>query len=123
MNVNLNDDAMKQLVAKAIFDGLGEEQRQALVQEAISSLLNDKANSRDYNSPTVIQSLFNSAVANAAGQIVRERIKTDEVFQAQLNQLFSDVARAFFKAGTDDYNGVVEKMAGQMASAFTRDRY
>lgn len=124
MNVNLNDDAMKQLVAKAIFDGLGEEQRQALVEGAIASLLNDGAKDhRGYGTNrTVLQEMFNDAVREAARQIVTSKIAEDSTLKAQLDQLFTDVARRFFKVD-GEYNAVVETLASQMVSAFTRDRY
>lgn len=70
-------DAMKAIVVKALLDSWSPEQRDAVLAQAVASLLNDKADARSFssNSPTVLQAAANDAMRLAAGDVIRTQLK------------------------------------------------
>lgn len=120
MNVNLSDDNMKDIIAKAVLDTLTPESRNDLIQNSIKSLLTTKP-SGGYGSVSPLQSAFNEAIATVARQVASEQLKANAEVKTALEKLITD---AWGKLTHDDgYSLLVEKVVAAMTSALAPDRY
>lgn len=126
MDVKIDTDGMQALVAKAVFDGMTAEKREALITGAIKSLLETpKGNDRNYLGGKIspLQSAFNRAIEQVAREHAEKFLAEDPAFQAKLKGLFADVANALF---SDEGNNRIE-LVGAIKSlihhALTKDRY
>jgi hypothetical protein len=120
MDVRLDDNNMKDIIAKAVLDTLTPEARAELLSNAVKSLLSiPTGNSYDRKSP--LQSAFDSAIREVAGQIAREQIVGNTEIKAKIEQMIAD---AWAKLVNDEnYSNMVEKVAGAIERGITGDRY
>ena len=117
--MNLDDATMKAAVAKAVIDTLTPEKREELLTNAVQHILSAKESS-NYNSPTLIQGAFNSAVAAVARETAMEQITKDPEVKAKIEGLIKD---AWAKVTGEEYSSVVEKVADAIRKGLTGDRY
>ena len=123
MDVKIDADGMQALVAKAVFDGLTGEKREALLQGAIKSLLETpRGNERNYYGTKVspLQEAFNRAIETAAQQHAIKFLAEDADFQDRLKKLFADVADKLF---TDNRDATVDGIVKVITTALSKDRY
>ncbi len=88
--IEITDDAMKSLVAKAIFDGLSPEAREKLMTEAIASVLSEKVKREHWSSGperTKLGEIFYTALSQCAREYVYEHVKTDSAFRDKVKGL------------------------------------
>lgn len=100
-NIKIDDDIMQTVVAKAILEGIGPEQQNLLIEQAIR-YLNTAPDSRGYGGPkpvSPLQDAFDSAVRIAAGDVVRELVRTEE-YGEQIRAKIAEVVSAFLE---DEY--------------------
>lgn len=123
MDLRVNDDAMKSLVAKAIVDSLTPEMREKLIADAVTQTLTKPHDNGGYysNKRSPLQQAFDMAVEQEARKYATEVIANDTAFKEQLRKLFEDVARKLFESNTRD--GLVDNIASTITSALTKDRY
>jgi hypothetical protein len=78
-NITIDSDAVRDIVAKGIVQALGEEQRDAVLRQAVEHLIAVPKSS--YGSPgkSPLQEAFDRAVTGAANTIVREMLNEDAV--------------------------------------------
>lgn len=119
MDLRVDDDAMKALVAKSIVDGLTPEMREKLIKDAITNLLTK--GSDGYSKKAPIEQAFNNAVEQEARRYAGEVLTSDPKFQQQLQSLFADVAAKLFATETRD--DLVAGIAQTITRALTKDRY
>lgn len=125
MDFKVDQDAMQALVAKAVFDGMTPDKREALIQGAIRSLLETpKGNDRNYYGTKVapIQEAFNRAVEQVALDHARNVVQSDPAFQDHLKRLFADVANKLFAEG-EARDEMVGSISDIIRRALTKDRY
>lgn len=120
MQLNVDEKTMQALVAKAMFDGMTQDQRDGLVQKAITGILSEPANQHDKT--PAIQRLFREQVEVAARNIARERLATDETFKANVEKLFAEAAAKVFN-NVDNREAITSALADAMQKAITGDRY
>jgi hypothetical protein len=115
--MNIDDTALKTIVAKAIFDGITPEQREELLTKAINTLLTVPVATGygDKKQPTPLQNIFEYEVQNLARDMVRERFKTDPAVRDMVGVIVSKTISAM---ATDDNVGV--EIGQAIASAFHR---
>jgi uncharacterized membrane-anchored protein YjiN (DUF445 family) len=122
MDLRVNDDAMKSLVAKAIMDSLTQENREKLITDAITQTLTKPEGGNSYapkRSP--LQQAFDNAVETEARKYAAQVVSEDETFKARIRQLFADVADKLF---SDAMRGeIVDGIAGTVSRALNKDRY
>lgn len=124
--IEIDGDSMQALVAKAVFDGLTGDKREALITGAIKSLLETpKGNDRNYygEKTSPLQTAFNRAIEQVAQEHATKFLAEDPDFQQRLKGLFADVANALF---SDEGNNRIELIAGikeLIHRALTKDRY
>lgn len=111
MEVKLTSENLNELVSKAIFDSMTPEVREALLMNAVRSLM-VKPSGGSYNSKTPIEDAFINAAYRVAQQLVRERLETDAAFIAQVDGLFRAVMHKIFEGE------MREKVIDGMTQAF-----
>ena len=125
MDVKIDQDAMQALVAKAVFDGMTPDKREALLTGAIKSLMETpRGNDRNYfgEKTSPLQTAFNRAVETVAMQHAVEFLSNDADFQTRLKSLFADVANSLFAEG-DARSELVRSISLLIRTALTKDRY
>lgn len=121
MDLRVNDDAMKSLVAKAIVDSLTPETREKLIGDAVTQTLTKPEQSGSYSEKrSPLQRAFDYAVSAEAERYAREHLANDGAFKAQVEALFADVAKKLFEDNRDD---LVSSIATIIRNALTKDRY
>ena len=116
---------MQALVAKAVFDGLTPDKREALIQGAIKSLLETpKGNERNYYGTKVspLQEAFNRAIETVAMQHALKFLTEDPDFQVRIKKLFADVANHLFTEG-EERDALIHGIGNVIRTALTKDRY
>lgn len=119
-SINLSDEAIRDVTAKALLDHMTPQVREDLIKQAIQHLL-----APDYDrysrGVTPLQEAFNRASRDVVESLIRQRVEEDAAFKEQLDSLWRD---AWAKV-IADRDALVEKMAKRIASAIEegRDRY
>lgn len=125
-NLNLSDDALNTIVAKAIIDQMTPEKREALITQAVKHLLEEKeAGSGSYYSgrgKTAFQRAFDHAVERVAEKVATEKLETDPDFKAGIETLFADAARALFAEG-ETRLGIIQAIVSAIRTGLAKERY
>ena len=122
MDIKLDAESLKTVIAKAVLDNLGEVQREAIMRGAIEHLLTPPVPSGAYGQrqdPTPIQSAFNQAVRDVALQVARETVAGDTVIREKIRGLL--VAAA--EKALDGDGKIVEKLSSALTKALTGSEY
>lgn len=119
MDLQINDDGMKAIVAKAIVDAMTPEARQNLLASAVAQAINVQTGS--YDKKSALQRAFDGAVDNECRKYAMEALEKDGEFKKQIESLFADVAKKLFEQNTRD--DLVSGLAQTIARALTKDRY
>ncbi len=122
MNIDVKDDQMQTLVAKAFLDILTQEKRDELLQNAIKSLFEkEKSDRYGYGSTSKLTALFADAARDVARDQVKAMMETDEAFIAQIRSMFAEAAEKTFVG--ESRAKLVEAFASSMQKALSGDRY
>ena len=115
--MQIDDAAMKTLVAKAIFDGITPAQREQLLSDAIQKLLTEEKENGygGKTKPSPLSNLFEYEVQNLAREAVRERFQNDP----NLKSMLGDVITKAIAAMANDSNLATE-IGNCIATAFAR---
>lgn len=120
MEVRVDANAMEAMVAKAMFDGFTQEQRDQMVTGAIQQLLSTP--SSQYDKTPAIARIFREQAEYAARKIALDRLQNDEAFKAGVERLFADAAKRCFE-DADQRENIVSALADGIRKAVTGDRY
>lgn len=123
MNVTVDTAAMQDIVTKAIFDGLTDDQRKGIMVQAVTELLTKPREEhngyRTVRRPSPLQEAFNGAAYRVAIDIANKQLAEDPNFQAQIKGLLVGVAEKLFAA--DVRQKLVDTIADQITRAFNKD--
>lgn len=110
--INFSNEEMSALVSKAIIEGLGDDQRNLLIKQAIESLMTvDNRDSYGRDKRNRLQIAFDEAVVNHARRVASEELAKDE----NVAKLHSLVAEAIERLFTGDVRAdVIEAMVKGM---------
>jgi len=117
MEIKIDAEAVQAVVQQAIFDQLGSEGRDRLVQASLEHLL--KTEPDQYGRPrsvSPLQRAFNDAVGIAARDIVIEFVRNDEEFKQRIKVV---IGEAMLKIDEDDYS---ENVGLALGAALRKDR-
>jgi hypothetical protein len=115
--MEIPNDVMQQMVAKAIFETMTPEQREALVSGAITHLLTKPPKDQRIGGPaprSPLQEAFEMAVYKLAREMSIDMIANDEGVRTKVKGLFTDVMDKVF-----DNEDVREKIATKMAEGMS----
>ncbi len=123
MDLRVDSEAMQALVAKSLIDALTPDQRDKLMQQAITNLLMqspDSTNTYRGDTRSYLQRAFDQQVVEVANKIVREQFENDAGFKANIQKLFADVAARLFAENMRET--MVSSMADMIVRGLGRDR-
>jgi len=113
MQVNVDDETMKQVVAKAIYDNLTPEAKQRLMTDALAYVLSKPEKYGSRRSP--LEEAFQEEMREAGRRVAAELINGNEELHERLRKFYREAleralnSEAFKKA-----------MAEDLARVFTR---
>lgn len=112
MDVKIDDAAMKELVAKAVFDKITPEQRDELLQSAIVTLITErKRYPHDTKKSTPLGELFERAVQSIADELIKEDLKQDAKFKEQLVKLYHDAWDRIFDTDSEVREKIIDRLS------------
>ncbi len=116
MDVKLDDEAMRSLVHKAIFDSISTEKRNELVEAAIKGLLTPKESYPGMREKeSLLSTIFNQSVMQVARDIIKEDLSKDDKFITELKKVFYDSWTRLID-DENNRNQLVEKLSDQLSN-------
>jgi hypothetical protein len=116
MDLKLDANSMQAIVAKAILEGMSEEQRAAILTKAIEALMVERANPNSYQDrTTVIEDAFNRAAREAVYALAREKFK-EPALVARLGEVLEGAIKKVFEPDSDG----AEPLTAILAKAMTQ---
>jgi|SRR6478609_9162907 len=112
----LNEDAMRPIIAKAILDEMGHEQRDLLVQNAIDTMLaptilKGQYGRPDERQPSMLEQIIRDQTRVIAGKVVAELLEEPE----QADRIRTQIRSGILKALTEEDNGWLLSSIGHAA--------
>lgn len=83
-SVNITDEAMKAIVAEAIYKTFTPEKQQELIIKSIDGLLGAK---EKYSSKTILQEMFESSVTRVARERIEKDLNENTEFSSVINEI------------------------------------
>ena len=111
--MNITDEAMTSVVAKAILDSLDADQRATLIQDALKHMIEPTEVERNYRKekgPSRLQTAFRQQLEFVAGQVIREQLQESHV---------RDEIRVFVEKALTEALAVEGKASVAMAEVLT----
>lgn len=82
-NIQIDSEAVREVVAKGIIESLSDEQRNLVIQQAVQTLLEEPRDSYGRNKgESPLQIAFNNAVRGVANDVVREYLNLPDIRSA-----------------------------------------
>lgn len=114
MDVKIDTEAMTAVVSRAILEGISTEQRDLLLEQAVTALVTPaKTNSWDRTGTTPLQNAFNLAAQTVVNKVAFEMVEANEPFARRVRDL---VGEAIATAAETDYD-LKEKVGRAVADA------
>lgn len=113
MEIKLDADAMAALASKAIFEEMGQEQRDKVMLQAVQALLIPESNRHSYHAgKTPMQVAFDNAIQQAAHKAVQERIANSPEISAKIDELLGPLVGGALEATAKNYDGGLAQAIG-----------
>lgn len=120
--LTINDETMQAVVSKAILEGISEEQKLSLVEQAVQYLITPPASTAyGAKAPTPLQQAFNEGVQRVSRTVVDELVKDDEISAA----IDAGIRKALVTEMTDDAwlrDTIVNAVSSKVADVFRSER-
>lgn len=125
MAIQLDEDAMRPIIAKAVLDEIGPEQRDALVQSALDTLMKPHIVKGQYGrpderGPSMLEEIVRDQVHQLAGAVVREILAEPEHAERLRSQIREGVLVAM-QAGSEAILSTIGYAAGEAISNVLRN--
>lgn len=123
MDIKLDENSMRELVSKTIFESMTPEDRDAMMKKAIQGLLVVDQKDGYYGTKKVnlIEQFFKEGIERAARKHIEEKLNTDEDFIANVESLYADVAKKLF--GTEIREKMITCIADNIMKNFSPRDY
>lgn len=122
-SITIDSEAVRAIVSKAIVDQLGEDQRQAVIAQAVEALLDEP---KDHYGKTITPSplalAFKDAVRQIAHDVVREYLAEDRVNQQVREQIVTKVKAMLDGEGGWLYSSIGFAVAQRVEEIMRGDR-
>lgn len=116
--INLDEDTMSRILTQAIIEGIGEDEKNNIIGQAIAYLTQPAKNSYSRDAKTPLQEAFDTAMGMYVNRVVREYIEKDETVRAKVNAELDVVLGQFGEKLSNQYElrqVVVEAVVGWYA--------
>lgn len=119
--LQINDDALKAIVTKAILDTISAEQRDILLKSALEHLMAPgDPSSFGKRAPSPLERAFQSGVERYAYRLIEERLENDPAWKAAIDGLLTE---AWAKFVGEKRTEMAEKLSSALGRALLGERY
>lgn len=118
--INIPQEMLQGIVAKAILEGVGTDTRDLLIQQALTYLVAPTKMSGDYSSrntgPSPIQQAFEIAAGQVVHQMARELVAENQEFQQAVRTMLTEaITQVVTDPESENYNSVLDKLRKSVA--------
>lgn len=111
MNINLDEEAVRQAVSSALLDQLGADGQRKLVEAALTFLITPPKDTYGRSNPvSPLQEAFNMAVGQVAREIVKELVADNAEFVSTIS---TQVGEAFIKMEATNFTDYLGAALGE----------
>ena len=97
-DIKIDTGAMNQIVSKAILEGIDDNQKQTILDQAVQALIAPRKDRYGQSTGlTPIQEAFDLAVNQTIGQVARELVSENEELLTRVRGLVADAMAAALK--------------------------
>jgi hypothetical protein len=117
--LKISEETMSRVLTQAILDGIGEDEKNNIIAQAVAYLTTPPKASYGVQPKTPLQSAFDSAMDHYVRTVVREYIERDETVKARVEQELNNLLGSLGKRLENDYelrNVVVEAIVDFFAN-------
>ena len=118
-NIQINDESIRSAVSAAILQQLNTDNRDAILQQAVTYLITPPKDIYGRAQPTPLQVAMNEAVARVVHRVANELIEQDEALKANIRDIatsaLSKLTDADWDTRTIVIDGIVEVLRQKMA--------
>lgn len=118
--VNISDDVLQQIVAKAIVEAMTPEKRDELIKAALVTLIQPQKDRYGSSTKSQLQEVFEVEVRKVTHEVIRAALETDTGIRAQIDGVFRDALAKAFGEGREK---MVGKIADQITEGLKLDRF
>lgn len=113
MDIRFDEEQMRQLVSKTIFESLTNEGKEDLLKKAIQSLLVVEQKNGYYGTTKVniLEGILKDSAEQVARKMIQEKLQETEEFRTQLEAVFQDAVKKMFG------NETREKLVGKIVES------
>jgi hypothetical protein len=123
--LTIDSTAMQAIVSKAILEGIDQNQRDALLEQAVRYLLVAPPK-QGYGAPepkTPLQSAFDQAVGVAVNGVAREMVEGNQRLQQRIRELMSEAIESILMEGDTSLADSVRQSLGEAVSNYRNTTY
>lgn len=113
--INLDPETVRSIAAAAIFEQIGEESREKVLQQAVQFLLTPKKGDRyTYGADkTPLQLAFDEAISQVTREVVKDKIAEDPRIKAKIEELLGPVVMGVLEESSAVYDLTLSDKIGQ----------
>jgi hypothetical protein len=118
IDLKFDQDTMSAIVTKAILDGLGQDQRDLLIQQAVTALVTPARGGMYSSTPkTPIQEAFESAATQVCHRVAAEILTQDAAFLERVRELTREAISTAMAADSSAAEDLRRKILSAIAEA------
>jgi hypothetical protein len=114
--MTLNDSAMNAIFSAAVMQAMSQENKDALIKDAIVHLTEEKKNSWGRPDPSALKTAFNQAAEKVAYQHLAAMLENDEGFTTQIKAMVVEATNKVF-ASPENREQCLRAMVSAMVRA------
>jgi len=114
MAFSIDTEAVEAMVVKSLVESITPEQREKVITDAISELLEKKSGSRYGSNMSIFEEAMHSAISQVARQIFVEEVRNSPEIQSRMKELVTPTVIAIAK---DNFDGINEKIGEAIGGA------
>lgn len=109
--INFDNETMATIVTKAILEGISDEARDSIIQQAVRSILVAvEVNSYTREKKTPLQTAFENAVHTNVNNVVRELVENSAEIREKIDTSLGKLLSEYADTLRDEYDGIKSKV-------------
>lgn len=125
IEVNFDQAALHDLVSKWVLEQMSGEQREKVLQQAITYLMTPpESSSYNRNPPSPLQVAFNNSLTGVMHDVARKMVEEDPTVRESIQKLMGEALEGFLHTNwSDKKDSFVKAMADAFATVFSKSSY
>jgi predicted NAD-dependent protein-ADP-ribosyltransferase YbiA (DUF1768 family) len=119
--IKIESDAMQAIVSKAILEGIDENQRKAIMEQAVAALIAPRGgDTYGRNKTTPLQDAFDAAVRNVVHEVARDAITDNAELREKVRALVVEAMAGALDKGSKLRERVADAVANSIVESWER---